>query len=59
MPILMADAIGGDHRATYKAALGFYDKMSPLERASRNYPPDYVSSTTKLLKEEEDKRVVI
>lgn len=56
MPILMADAVSGDHRATYKAALDYYDKMSPLERASRNYSPDYVSSTTKLLKEEEKKK---
>lgn len=56
MPILMADAVSGNHRATYKAALDFYGKMSPLERASRNYSPDYVSSTTKLLKEEEKKK---
>ncbi len=55
MPILTADAISGNHQTTYKVALDFYEKMSPLERASRDYPADYVSTTTKLLEAEQEK----
>jgi hypothetical protein len=48
-------ASGGDHRALYQATLDYYDKLSPMERAYNNYPPNYRSSIEERLKEEEEK----